>query len=403
MVSRMLPNPAEGAEENSIQPHNFNATLNYSPRRIWGEAFDHLDAAVAQLALDGTVLTVNDRLCEVVGSQARELLGRKLHDFLEPEARESECEMILRRMIAGQIDRYSTEMKVRRTDGTIVWLEMAFLLVRDKTTYTARWLTVIANDITFSRKVSRQLQDSELARVELSRRMMNAQEADRTGIARELHDDIGQSLAILKIEIVRARQQVCDHPEKMQSDLEELAGALDAIIQRVNQLSHNLHSSALELLGLAAAVKRHCRECSEQLRFPIHCHCDTVEEELDSVMALAFLRIVQEAIHNAIKHSRATSISVRLNVSDHNLSLEVSDDGVGFDVEATTVSAGLGLISMRERIHLIGGEFNIFSSPGRGTRIVARAPITQNKVLEPFLLKSQASDRIRHKGIDHGM
>ncbi|MGC1296169.1 MAG: ATP-binding protein, partial [Alloacidobacterium sp.] len=91
-------------------------------------------------------------------------------------------------------------------------------------------------------------------------------------------------------------------------------------------------------------------------------------------------------------------IVVRLNGTDRYLGLEVSDDGVGFDMEATKVSAGLGLISMRERIHLIGGEFNIFSSPGRGTRIVARAPITQNNILEPFLLKSRSSDRIRHKG-----
>ncbi len=398
MVSYTLPNPAEGTEEKSILPQNFGGTLNYSQRRIWGEAFDHLDAAIAQLALDGTVLTVNNRLCEVIGSQTKELIGRKFHDFLESEERDSKCETIIRRLVAGQMDRYSTRMNVRRTDGEIVRLEMAFLLVRDKTTNITRCLTVIAHDITFLRKISQQLQDSELARVQLSRRMMDAQEAERTRISRELHHDIGQSLAIFKIDMVRAQQQVSDHSEKMQSDLEGFAGRLDAIIHKVNCLSHNLHSSTLEFLGLATAVKRHCRECSEQLRLPIQCHCDTVEKEPDSVIALAALRIVQEAIHNAIKHSRATNIVVRLNGTDRYLGLEVSDDGVGFDIEATKVSAGLGLISMRERIHLIGGEFNIFSSPGRGTRIVARAPITQNNILEPFLLKSRSSDRARQEG-----
>ncbi len=397
MVSYTLPNPAEGTEEKSILPQNFGGTLNYSQRRIWGEAFDYLDAAIAQLALDGTVLTVNNRLCEVIGSQTKELIGRKFHDFLEAE-RDSKCETIIRRLVAGQMDRYSTRMNVRRTDGEIVRLEMAFLLVRDKTTNITRCLTVIAHDITFLRKISQQLQDSELARVQLSRRMMDAQEAERTRISRELHHDIGQSLAIFKIDMVRAQQQVSDHSEKMQSDLEGFAGRLDAIIHKVNCLSHNLHSSTLEFLGLATAVKRHCRECSEQLRLPIQCHCDTVEKEPDSVIALAALRIVQEAIHNAIKHSRATNIVVRLNGTDRYLGLEVSDDGVGFDIEATKVSAGLGLISMRERIHLIGGEFNIFSSPGRGTRIVARAPITQNNILEPFLLKSRSSDRARQEG-----
>ena len=118
-------------------------------------------------------------------------------------------------------------------------------------------------------------------------------------------------------------------------------------------------------MGLAVAVQSHCRERSDQLRIPIQCHCTNVEKELDSVIALAFLRIAQEAIHNAIKHSRATTIVVRLNGSDRYLNLEISDDGVGFDMKATKLSAGLGLISMRERIHLIGGEFNIFSRPGQ--------------------------------------
>jgi PAS domain S-box-containing protein len=397
-VSSVLLVRNNAAEKRTTQPRTPGCPLDRSRRSVWGEAFDHLDAAVAQLALDGTLLTVNERLCEVIGSQTRDLIGRKFDDFFESGEADPKCEILLGRLSAGQIDHYSTEMNGRRTDGQIVWLRMAFSLVRDKATDTPRSLTVIANDITLLRKVSQQLQDSELARVELSRRMLNAQEADRTRISRELHDDIGQSLAILKIDMVRARQQVFDHPEKMQPDLEEFAGGLDAIMHKVNCLSHNLHSSALEFLGLSAAVKKQCRECSEQLRLPIQCHCDSVEKELDSVIALAFLRIVQEAIHNAIKHSRATSIAVRLNGSDCYLCLEVSDDGVGFDVDAAKVSAGLGLISMRERIHLIGGAFNIFSSPGRGTRIVARAPITQNNILEPFLLESRSFDRARQEG-----
>ena len=91
----------------------------------------------------------------------------------------------------------------------------------------------------------------------------------------------------------------------------------------------------------------------------------------------SFLRVVQEALHNAAKHSRAKNIVVRLNGSDHHLSLEIRDDGVGFDMETAKLAAGLGLISMRERIHLIGGEFDIASSPGNGTRITARAPIAE--------------------------
>jgi signal transduction histidine kinase len=95
---------------------------------------------------------------------------------------------------------------------------------------------------------------------------------------------------------------------------------------------------------------------------------------------LAFLRVLQEGMHNAMKHSGAKSMTVRLTCSDHELGLEIKDDGVGFDVEAARLAVGLGLISMRERIHLIGGKFEIWSSPGQGTRITVGAPIVNKRL-----------------------
>ena len=337
-----------------------------------------MGVAVAQLTLDGTLLMVNDPLYELIGYQKRELLGRDFREIFLFEESQSECEVALSRLSLGEIDRYSTDMSARRSDGGIVWFKMVFSLVSDKATSTPHSLIVVARDITSLKHITEELHDSELARDELSRRMLGAQEADRTRIARELHDDIGQSLAILKIQMLRAGQPVSGNPEKTHADLKELTGKLEIIIQKVSHLSHDLHSPELEFMGLAVAVKSHCRECSEQLRIPIRCHCDKVNKKLDSVIALAFLRVVQEAVHNAIKHSRAKSIRVRLSFSDRYLSMEISDDGVGFEIEEARLAAGLGLISMRERIHLIGGEFNIISSPGNGTKIMTRVPIPKN-------------------------
>ena len=161
--------------------------------------------------------------------------------------------------------------------------EMVCSLVPDEIADSPYTFAATVNDVAALEQVRRRLQASELARNELSRRMMNAQEAERTRISRELHDDIGQSLAILKIQMAGG----------------EFADRLDAIIRKVNRLSHDLHSSALEYLGLAAAVESHCRERSAQLSIAIQCHCTSVEKELDSDIALAFLRIAQEAIHNA--------------------------------------------------------------------------------------------------------
>ena len=345
--------------------------MDYSQEHVWSEAFAQLDIAVAQLSLDGTMLTVNEQLCKLLGHQKRDLLGRDFREFFQLGESQSAFETALIRLVAGETRCYSIDMRTRGTAGKVLWLKLAFSLTRNDVTNAPRSLVVVTEDITALRQADQQ-------RDELSRRMVSGQEADRARIARELHDNIGQSLVILKIQMLRAGQPVSGNATKTHAGLNELSAKLDAIIHTVSSLSHDLHSSTLEYLGLATALKGHCRECSEQLRIPIQFYCDEGDKELDSVTALALLRVVQEAIHNAVKHSRAKGILVRLNFSDRDLRLEISDDGVGFDVEAVRLAEGLGLISMRERIHLIGGEFHIVSSPGNGTRITARVPISKN-------------------------
>jgi PAS domain S-box-containing protein len=348
----------------------------YVQQHTWSEAFACLAVAVAQLSLDARLLSANTLMAEMIGQPESNLLEKSLNEFFLPEESWLACKDGLRRLIAGEITHYSSNMSVRASSQP-VWVNLVFSLVRDDVTNAPRSLTAVAKDITYLKQAEQDLRSAEAARDELSRRMMNAQEADRTSIARELHDDIGQSLAVLKIQMLRAGQPVSGHPDMVHASLRDLSLKLEKIINKVSRLSHNLHSSELELLGLAVAVKGHCRECSEQLGIPVHCACDHLEEKLDGMIALAFLRVLQEALHNIVKHSGAKSITVRLTRSDGDLGLEIRDDGVGFDVEAARLAAGLGLISMRERINLISGEFKILSSPGQGTTITARAPIVK--------------------------
>jgi PAS domain S-box-containing protein len=352
----------------------------YVEQRGWSKAFEHLAVSVAQLTLDARLLSANKQMCEAIGQPERDLLGKSLSEFFMPEEAWPVLQHGLDRLVAGEISNYSTNMSAAGIAGQIVWVDMVFSLVRDEATNAPRSLIAVAKDIAFLKRAEADLRDAEVARDELSRKMMNAQEADRTRIARELHDDIGQSLAVLKIQMLRAGQPVSGHPEMMHTSLKDLSAKLEKIINKVSDLSHDLHSSELELLGLAVAVKGHCRECSEQLGIPVDCSCDHLREKLDGLIALAFLRVLQEGMHNAMKHSGAKSITVRLTCSDHDLGLEIKDDGVGFDVEGARLAAGLGLISMRERIHLIGGKFEIWSRPGQGTMITVRAPLV-NKPL----------------------
>jgi PAS domain S-box-containing protein len=352
----------------------------YVQEHTWSAAFEHLAVGVAQLTFDCRLLTANSCLCELLGLSKQELVEKNFKELFLPDGLWPECEAELDRLIAGGIRQYSINMSALRTDGKPVWVNVAFSLVRDHVTNSPRSLTAVAKDITSLMQATQSLQDAEVARDELSRRMMSAQESDRTRIARELHDDIGQSLAVLKVQMLRSGKPVSDHPQTRHANLEELAAKLEKVIYKVSRLSHDLHSSELELLGLAVAVRGHCREFSEKVGIPVHCSCDELRDKLNGMMGLAFLRVLQEALQNVLKHSRATGMTVALTTSDRELCLEISDDGIGFDLESAQLAAGLGLISMRERVHLIGGQFEIWSSPGRGTRIRARAPIGRTKL-----------------------
>jgi PAS domain S-box-containing protein len=214
----------------------------------------------------------------------------------------------------------------------------------------------------------------EITRRDLAGRLMTAQEEERGRIARELHDDIGQSLALLGIQMQRASQAASADPEK-RIDLHELRDKVKEISSKITRLSHRLHSSELEYLGLAIAVKSLCREFSRNSNVAIECECDPLPASLKDDVSVAFLRIIQEALHNVAKHSQAQLVRVRLAWVGQELTLSVSDDGVGFDANRGPRKPGLGLISMRERMLMMGGELEISSQPGCGTQIRVRAPL----------------------------
>jgi PAS domain S-box-containing protein len=228
---------------------------------------------------------------------------------------------------------------------------------------------VIAKDITMH-------EEAEEARMELAQRLINAQEAERTRVARELHDNIGQSLALFTVELERMRQTLTGLSVDGDAKLGRLCGKLKALGQDVGKLSHQLHSTELELLGFAVAVKALCREFSESYHLPVNFNCFGVPDNLPADVSLCLFRVMQEALHNVAKHSRATRIDVELRGSPKSLHLRISDDGVGFSADSNKARAGLGLISMRERLHLIGGKFIIASKHGSGTRVEAMVNLT---------------------------
>ena len=220
----------------------------------------------------------------------------------------------------------------------------------------------------------RQRRRAERALRDLSGRLVSAQEEERRRIARELHDNVSQQIASLAIRIDQVAMSPYETQGTLARSMRELRQRTVEISTEIHSLSHQLHSSKLELLGLADALRGHCNELLAQglgARF----HDENVPESLPHDVSLYLFRIAQEALNNIVKHSGASEAHVTLRAKGDLLLLSVADSGRGFDEAAAAVQSGLGLASMRERLRLINGELTVSSRPGQGTTITARVPI----------------------------
>jgi signal transduction histidine kinase len=208
----------------------------------------------------------------------------------------------------------------------------------------------------------------------VNRKLIDAQEKERARIARELHDDIGQRLALLTVKLTGL---ALSSPESGsdRSQAIELQKFASSLAQDVQTLSHELHSSKIGILGAATSMRLFCSEFAGQQGITIDFASEDLPQNLSSDISLCMYRILQEALHNAAKHSGGRQFGVRVWTTRRHVHLEVHDDGVGFDVQRARESAGLGLVSMEERVKLVAGDLAIASTPERGTTVHARVPL----------------------------
>jgi PAS domain S-box-containing protein len=215
---------------------------------------------------------------------------------------------------------------------------------------------------------------TEEALSRVSRRLIEAHEEERTRIARELHDDINQRVALLAANLERLKQHLPASEVQANRGIEEARAYVSDLGSDIQALSHRLHSSKLEYVGLDAAASGFCRELSEQKGVEIAFHSHNIPKKLPQEISLCLFRVLQEALHNAVKHSGAQQFEVSLNGSPTEIQLSVHDAGIGFDLEEAFSGRGLGLASMKERLKLVAGKLSIDSRPKSGTTIQASVP-----------------------------
>jgi PAS domain S-box-containing protein len=210
---------------------------------------------------------------------------------------------------------------------------------------------------------------AEEALAGMTRKLIESQEQERARIGRELHDDINQRLAMLALEL----EQLKENPSEIQARVQELRKRTTEISNDVQALSHDLHSSKLEYLGVVAGMKSWCKEFGERHKMEINFNSD-VAKPLPLEVGRTLFRVLQEAVHNSSKHSGVKRVEVLLREESSEIHLVVRDLGRGFQVKPAFQGKGLGLTSMRERVRLVNGTIEIESQPMCGTTIQVRVP-----------------------------
>jgi two-component system CheB/CheR fusion protein len=211
----------------------------------------------------------------------------------------------------------------------------------------------------------------------MTARLLSMQEHSGKTIARELHDGITQQLAGLSMKVGTLLKSNTALPDSVADPIRDLGLRIGTLGEDVHRMSRQLHPKILDDLGLEAALQEECFGLSKRLGFSVHFEADDLPRSIPEDIALCIFRVGQESLHNIAKHAYATRVEVSLRRAGREICLTVKDAGAGFDLDKARREGGLGLVSMEERIRLVGGKFTIHSQPGKGTRIEAQAPLPE--------------------------
>jgi signal transduction histidine kinase len=208
----------------------------------------------------------------------------------------------------------------------------------------------------------------------LSRQIIDIQERERESISREIHDNVGQLLSAIKMALSRTYKKIPDELSTIKDQLSELSDLVNKTIKEIRGLSHTLHPPLIEDLGIASALEELCQDFKSYSEINITWDIEQIQKPLQSITKITIYRLFQEGLNNILKHSRATKVYLTLTSSGSTINAVIEDNGVGFlvdDILSPLQAKSLGLISMRERVALIGGDLKIISSPGKGTKLIA--------------------------------
>jgi len=317
--------------------------------------------------VQGRFLYVNAQGCELSGYSAAELQRMSVPDIalnFPPERFSELAERLAREPMAP------FESLNRRPDGTTYLVEVSVARID---TEGGSYLFGVARDITARKQTEALLQN-------FSRSVLSTLEAERRRIARELHDRIGQDLAVLGLEVSALRKAKSWLASEAKGAVARLEENLKKIMESVARLVREYHPAELSDLGLSCAIAAFAREFGQSRGLNVRVAVDSIDGLLSEERELHLYRIVQEALNNVAKHARATRVEIDIANRGHEVIATVRDDGRGFEPRPRGVarSGGLGLTTMRERAQILGGSLRIESRPGAGTELILTIPMVDH-------------------------
>jgi PAS domain S-box-containing protein len=351
---------------------------------IWEQDFSQVKAAIDDLKRSGVadfheylksspgfvdraislvrIVDVNEATLKLFGARSKDELLVSLHKVFTPETRDLFAGELI--AIAEGQTAFEGETALQKLNGERIVALFSVSFPGPGGAFDAVLVSIM--DITDRKRAEQELE-------ELAGRLIHAQEQERSRIGRELHDHISQMLGVLTIRIDQLRAEDAT-PPAVAAALEQLRQSTAEITADIHNLSHRLHSSALDYLGLVPALQRLVSEFSARHGIAIDLAHTAVPASLPSEVALCLFRVTEESFTNIAKHSGAKSARVRVNGGPDGIHLTVEDAGTGFDVDGVERGGGLGFVSMRERLRVVRGTVHVDSSPARGTRITVWVP-----------------------------
>jgi PAS domain S-box-containing protein len=339
------------------------------------EIFESAVEGIYQITVQGRIVAANPALALMMGySSSEELLataeeGECLHIF--PTQREEFLRLIEER---GSVRGF--ECQVYRKDRRAIWVSLNARAARDDSGKLVSFSGTVM-DITELKTARAALQQYQEELRDLAARLILAQETESKRLSRELHDVFSQKLAVLAIDLGLLRVRPPDSPAVLRERLERIGEQVSELATGLHRTSRGLHPAVLDDLGLGVALANECTAFAEQHGIQVKCACRKLPERFPEDVALCLYRVAQESLRNIRHHAGARNVRVTLRGGDGAIVLTVEDDGRGFVRAAVRGKGGLGLISMEERVRLLGGTLSVASRPPGGARVEARVPLPE--------------------------